>query len=753
MSRKSYISSVEVAAVSATCALAAVSVALSGASPTAITWIDVLWCAALGAVVTLAGSKARRWSLFVLAGSAGALANSVSLVIAALALLMLVTATVLDRRDRIIGAVVAGLAVTALCWTEPTGPNGLNTLVGTIAVTCVLVSGYRTTHRRSRRVLRRVAATSAVVVGSAGLIGVLALLAARPGLENGVDNAEAGLAAARNGEIEEAGVQFNRAETTLDSRATLLNAMWVAPARAVPVVGQHVRTLAAMAESGAAVAGAAREVTAVANAEQLQISGGRIDLMAVADSQEPLAQSVNALTEAVDRLDQVDSPWLAWIVGDRIDSVEGRLVDALDSARTATLASRTAPGLLGADGPRRYLLLFTTPAETRGLGGFVGNWAVIEADDGKLDLIDTGRTTDLAEAPGALDRVLNAPADYAARYGNRYTPQVHVMNVTASPDFPSVAQVAADIYAQAGLGRIDGVIALDPSAVAGLVALNGAVQIPGLPAPLDATALEQFLLVDQYRLFPDREEREQVLDQLIRGTVDSFLTTARPGPQSIADAFGPAVANGGLHMWTPDAEEQRLFERLDLDGAFPTVEEAPDLLSVRTANASANKMDVYLQRSIDHRAEIDPATGVLRSTTSVTLLNDAPPDLPTFVLGNPSDDLPLGANRQWVSLYSPHSLAELRVNGVPVPAESLVELGWGVYSTLVVVPPNSTAEVSFDLVGDADPTDYELLWWSQPTVQPDDLVVEVHSGDEQLISFDGDGAEDRAFRSGETVRR
>ena len=33
------------------------------------------------------------------------------------------------------------------------------------------------------------------------------------------------------------------------------------------------------------------------------------------------------------------------------------------------MAVQVAPSMLGADGERRYFIAFTTPAETRGLGG------------------------------------------------------------------------------------------------------------------------------------------------------------------------------------------------------------------------------------------------------------------------------------------------------------------------------------------------------------------------------------------------
>ena len=70
------------------------------------------------------------------------------------------------------------------------------------------------------------------------------------------------------------------------------------------------------------------------------------------------------------------------------------LEDAQPSARTAAAAVRELPEFLGADGPVNWLVAITTPAEARGLGGLLGNWALVEADDGRITILQTGRNED-----------------------------------------------------------------------------------------------------------------------------------------------------------------------------------------------------------------------------------------------------------------------------------------------------------------------------------------------------------------------
>src|SRR5450631_4646920 len=55
-----------------------------------------------------------------------------------------------------------------------------------------------------------------------------------------------------------------------------------------------------------------------------------------------------------------------------------------DTLRSADLAARIMPAMLGANGPKRYFLAFQNEAEARGTGGLPGAFAIVEANHGKL---------------------------------------------------------------------------------------------------------------------------------------------------------------------------------------------------------------------------------------------------------------------------------------------------------------------------------------------------------------------------------
>ena len=157
---------------------------------------------------------------------------------------------------------------------------------------------------------------------------------------------------------------------------------------------------------------------------------------------------------------------------------------------------KDAPALLGADGVRHYFVAFMTPAETRGLDGFIGAYGELAADRGHVTLIRSGQATNLTAHP-IPGLHLTGPADYLSRYGV-FKPQDHFEDLTYSPDFPTVGDEIAGLYKEVGGDRVDGVLALDPYALAALLTFTGPVSVPGLNTQLTPANAAQVLLSGQY---------------------------------------------------------------------------------------------------------------------------------------------------------------------------------------------------------------------------------------------------------------
>jgi hypothetical protein len=703
---------------------AAVAALFSPAAPTGLAVVDALWCAAFAAVLTFAAARGRRWTGMWLAGIPLVVATGWVLVPAGIALVLALVSIASDQRSRLLGALIGALAAQSLLRMPSMDSTLLQTLVIGVAVAPVCWSGYDNAHGGARRATRWAVGVGAGLLLVAGLGLAVAGLLARQDLQDGVDQARTALDRLGEGEQADATEGFDAAARSFASGADALSAPWTWPARVVPGLAPNREAALDLAEAGGDVASSAAATASTAPYQDLKSEGGQIDLAVVASMQAPLDRSIEVLHAAQGRTAAIDSPWLVPPIADAIDDLDAELVDAIPDAELASQGLAVAPALLGGDGARTYLVLFTTPSETRFLGGFSGAYGLLTADGGTLDLIESGNISELRSAADTVGEIEGFD-EFETRY-SRYSVTEFFQNLTVSPDFPTDAQVAMQVAAPVVERELHGVIAADPVALAAFLELTGPVEVGDI-GRLNADNAADYLLEEQYlRFADDNDMRRDLLGDAATATFDALTSRDLPGPRAVADALAPPVDQERLLFWVPDPEEQAFLGELDLLGGFDPTAGGGDFLSVRNANANPNKIDAFLRREISYEVGFDPSTGGLEATATVVLHNDAPPDgLSDYVIGNRRGE-PRGSNTTMLGLYTPHQVEAATVDGRPLALEPQRERGTKVYSALVVVPPGGSVTVRYHLTGVLPAgADYRLDLSNQPLAHDDEVQVSV----------------------------
>ncbi len=707
-------------------AAAVAAALLTEAAPTGLSSADAFWSAALVAVLATFGATARRWTWFLPAGVAAVIAgDSLAVVMAAVAIVIAFVSVLRDTRSRARGAVVSALGGIALLRADPIGFHGLTALLTAAAILPAIVSGYSHAGRRVRLRARRVATVAGVTIGLMAAGAALGLLSVYSDLFDGIRAVDAGMAAARDADDELAAEQLDIAARSLTAADSTLSSWFVAPAKSLPLIGPNLDAVGSLAAEAGKVAEVSSLAAGSADVDALRFLDGRLDPQAVADMREPLEQVNGALQSLSDQVEQARSPWLLAMVSTRIDELGGEIDDAIPDAETAINSVTTAPQLLGADGPQRYLVLFTTPVEARGRIGFPGNYAELVIDNGQLSMPVFGRVAELEQGGLGSARTLSGPPEMVARYG-RFDIATTWRNLTMTPDFPSFALAAAELYPNSGGQPIDGVLSLDPAGLAAIMRYTGPIEVAGLPEPLTADTTEAFLLHDQYVQFEhDNEERLQVLDEIAETTFERLLTVDLPGPRAVSEQLDPVVDGGHIQFATLDHSTYLPLVRAGVTGALFPPAEGGDTVTLTTTNAGGNKIDLFLKRREHYDVHWDPETGQVKTTLRVTLENTAPAEgWPDYVIGN-AVGLPKGTNRSFVSIYSPFELEASRVGGQPAALQSELELGRNVYSTFVDIPPGGTVDIELDLTGTIEGRRYQLDLPVQPFATADEITVAV----------------------------
>src|SRR6478609_7849565 len=255
-------------------------------------------------------------------------------------------------------------------------------------------------------------------------------------------------------------------------------------AERLPLVGDDLRAVAVVATAadrlahdaapdlltalGAVVHAGARPAEAV--------PAGWVDLTPVAAAAPAAARAATVVDGLRADLATIDPDRLVGPVAGPVAQLRRALDGASGSLSAVGEAAAVLPDLLGADGPRTYLLLSLNPAELRAQGGIVGAVAVLQVADGAVGLVGQRSTVD---RPGRW-----------------------VQDSVLVPDFPRAAALAAAFWQQSTGQVVDGVIATDPVVVADLLSATGrTVQADG--EELGGDTLLQALLRDAYLAYGD----------------------------------------------------------------------------------------------------------------------------------------------------------------------------------------------------------------------------------------------------------
>ncbi|MBX3285533.1 MAG: DUF4012 domain-containing protein [Actinobacteria bacterium] len=698
-----------------------VSMLLAAFAPTALTGrsgIDLVERVLLAGVVTFVGAHGHRRTWLVTGALAAVAARGVSLALVLIGLAVAVSDARFKRRSRANGAVVSGALVNAVLW-YPRGPTTIVSLVaGVLVVVILLASGSGNLRRKPRRILGGVLVALVVLTVVVAAIVGWSGIRARGDVEAGTTAARAALAAVRRGDAEGARTSLATARDALESADRELGTP-TAPADVVPGLAQQMSAVRVAIDEALAVTEAADELVQI-DYDQLRYDG-RLDLQKVGTLQPSSASVLDALDQAQRSLDDVRSGWLLPPLQSRLDEFAGEVADARDDAELADQILAVTPGLLGGQGDRHYLVAFLTPAELRGSGGFIGSFAELEALDGDVNLVRSGRIKELIDAVPPGVRTLSGPDDYVRRWG-QFDPQDFLQDVTFPLDWPTAASVLAELYPQSGGRPVDGVIAVDPSGLAALLELTGPVSVPGIREPLSADNAVEFLTKQQYLTYADRASREEVLEAASRATFNRLTNASLPAPRRLGEVLSPAARARHLQIWSPDEEEEALFRTVHADGSV-SVPKGTDALAVVQQNSANNKIDAYLQRTVTYDADVDVATGHVEATATITLTNAVPTlDLPRPVVGN-TKDRPDGTSISLVTIMTPFRVTSATLDGFPVDLAADRESGLNTWQLSdVAVGKGDTVTLVVKLSGGVDlRKGYQFRYLPQPMANPDIL--------------------------------
>ena len=375
--------------------------------------------------------------------------------------------------------------------------------------------------------------------------------------------------------------------------------------------------------------------------------------------------------------------------------------------------------LAGADKPKKYLISFQNSAEARGTGGILGAYALIELNKGNLKILRTGSNASLygislKEIPVAV------PSEFLNLYGKN--PAI-LQNSNLSPHFPYGAQIWLGLWKTKYGQQLDGVIAVDPTALSYILRSTGEIRLKSSEKITSENVVEETLKNAYERYEKDNDARKQYLVEIMNATA-AKLTTGEYSKVKMAKALRDGIKANRILIYSTNQSAQKQLENVRLGGHLGLA--ANNEYRTVIQNIDASKLDYYLDRSVTIESKSCQNVKQTQVRIRVTNTLETGVGLSAYVLtradkGKPAS-LITGAHRFKVFIYGPTDAKLISVSRENRTADlggSSVERKRPVYVADVDLAPGASEELLANFSGGVG----NITFIDQPLVRQTKLSI------------------------------
>ncbi|WP_291048100.1 DUF4012 domain-containing protein [Herbiconiux sp.] len=537
--------------------------------------------------------------------------------------------------------------------------------------------------------------TSAITVNSE-------LADAKPLMSTVKDKVLNGQAASAQSDVDELKKHADKA-----NEATTGPAWWLA--EQIPGIGENLIAVRTITNSVSNVVDDAI-VPAVALGDNLSPAifkpvDGAVNLAAIQTVLPVIESAGTALTGAKDSISALKTDSLIGPVKSAVTQINDLVGEVEPAIATAKSVAPVLPALLGADGPRNYLLVFQNSAEVRPLGGIAGAQVLLTADQGRVSIAQEASGRDF---PFESEEFANSHVGREARSLFLVPFGLQSQNNTLTPRVEVAADLTRSMWQNTRGVTSDTVVFIDPTALTYILSATGPITLD------DGTEINH----------------DNAVDLLLNGVYQQYSGKANSDAPDLQDAFFSGVAaktfsavmSGNLDIptfvtaMTKGASERRVIAsstdptvaQLIADGGFggrmPQETDASHQVGIYLSDYQGSKMDYYLRTAMAVGQQTC-ADGSTRLRVQVTANNSLDPGavdgLSIYVTGNSGNNfnVPVGDLRIFTYVYAPVGSKILSIDGSTSQADSFVgaDKEYPVARGVIQAAPGETQTATIDI--------------------------------------------------------
>ncbi len=320
------------------------------------------------------------------------------------------------------------------------------------------------------------------------------------------------------------------------------------------------------------------------------------------------------------------------------------------------------PEMIGADGKRKeYLVLLQNEMELRPGGGFIGSYAILSFEGGKLLNFDV---KDVYEADGQLKGHVEPPEEIKEYLGEA---SWYMRDANWKAAFGSSSKDIQWFFEKETGRKVDGVIGVDLAVAKEILKVTGEIYIPDFDEKIGADNLyEQAEFYSETKFFPGSNQKESFLGLVGSQLFGAIKETSPTKRLELAGAAIDLLERNEIQIALNESKMAAKVAELGWDGGLYEGRCAgencyTDYVYVVEANVGVNKANFFLYRNTDLTVDLsnNAVTRVLKINYENTAKNTNWPggDYKNYM----RIYIPVEANLAEVSIYNPDDMTTKRV--------------------------------------------------------------------------------------------
>ncbi|OJI06362.1 hypothetical protein BK004_04335 [bacterium CG10_46_32] len=373
--------------------------------------------------------------------------------------------------------------------------------------------------------------------------------------------------------------------------------------------------------------------------------------------QESLSQSLPHLTAASKNLAAINADKVPDEFAEKFRSAQQLLPQISAAVAESSELFGTLADVLGANGDRRYVVLFQNNNELRPAGGFIGSLAFIDVRDGAITNIEVpgGGAYDFK---GYLSEQVKAPKPLSL-INSRW----ELQDANWYPDWKTSAEKVMWFLEHAGYSSVDGVIAVQATTLEKLLGITGPIEFPDYQVTLDENnVLNEIQNQVEFEYDKVENKPKQYIGELLPRVLEKLLSLNGNQMLSALELVKSEIKAKDILLYFTDEETNQAFIKRGWQPSL--IASNGDYLSVVHANIGGGKTDGVIKESWDQEVVID-ADGTV--TVALTIIREH--------RGDPANQFERYNNVDYVRVYSPEGSELISFEGVKPPSSSLFKIG------------------------------------------------------------------------------